>query len=110
MPIPEHQRREHQRLKVVVPIEILVEGTESPLRGATSDLSVSGCYIETIFPLAIGTILDLKLQLGGTLLVMAKVVTSDPQVGNGIEFTRMLPEDVEELRTFIAAHESETAE
>jgi c-di-GMP-binding flagellar brake protein YcgR len=110
MSIPEQQRREHPRIKVKVPVEILVEGTESPLRGATSDLSVSGCYVETIFPLAIGTALDLKLQVGGTLLVMAKVVTCDPQVGNGIQFTEMLPEDVEELRTFIEAHERETAD
>jgi c-di-GMP-binding flagellar brake protein YcgR len=101
MPIPEPQRREHPRIKVTVPVEMQIEGTESPIRGATSDLSMSGCYIETIFPFAIGTTIDLKLQVGDTLLVMAKVVTCDPQVGNGIQFTRMLPEDIEELRAFI---------
>lgn len=47
----------------------------------------------------------MKLQIDGTLMVLATVVTSDPQVGNGIKFTRMLPEDIEELRAFI-----ETAE
>jgi hypothetical protein len=31
------------------------------------------------------------------------VVTCDPQVGNGIEFARMLPEDLEELRAFVTA-------
>ena len=72
------------------------------MRGATSDLSLGGCYIETIFPFPIGTQLELKLQIDGdTLLVLATVVTCDPQVGNGIQFSRMLPEDIAELRGFL---------
>jgi hypothetical protein len=37
--------------------------------------------------------------------VMATVVTCDGLVGNGIEFTKMLPEDIEELRSFLEAAE-----
>jgi hypothetical protein len=102
---PESERREHQRLKIKVPIEIYTEDSTSPIRGATSDLSLSGCYIETIFPFPVGTQLEIKLQLEGTLLVLGTVVTSDPQVGNGVHFTRMLPEDIEELRVFLDAAE-----
>jgi hypothetical protein len=91
---------------VRVPVELFVEDSESPIRGATADLSLSGCYIETMFPFAIGTILELKLQVDGTLLVLAKVVTCDPQVGNGMQFTKMLPEDIEELRAFLEAQET----
>jgi c-di-GMP-binding flagellar brake protein YcgR len=105
MPTPENERREYARLKVRVPIELYTEGSDSPIRGATSDLSLGGCYIETIFPLPIGTNLELKMQLEGTLLVLATVVTCDPQVGNGIRFSRMLPEDIEELRAFLEAAE-----
>jgi hypothetical protein len=101
MPTPEKDRRGHPRLKQRVPIELYIEGSDSPIRGATSDLSLSGCYIETIFPFPVGTHLDLKLQLAGTLLLLARVVTCDPQVGNGIQFTKMLPEDIEELRVFL---------
>lgn len=101
MPTPENERRGSARFKVRVPVEIYSEGSAAPLRGATSDLSLGGCYIESIFPFPVGTRLDLKLQLEGTLLVAATVVTSDPQVGNGIRFSRMLPEDIEELRTFL---------
>ena len=82
-----------------------VEGTDSPMRGATSDLSLTGCYVESLFPFPVGTNLELKLQLEGTLLILATVATSDPQVGNGLKFTRMLPEDIEELRTFLEAAE-----
>jgi len=100
-------RRESSRLKVRVPIEIDVEDSSVPIRGATADLSAGGCYIETMFPFPVGTVLDLKLQLENTLLVAATVVTSDPQVGNGIRFERMLPEDREELQKYLEAIEAE---
>ncbi len=58
----------------------------------------------------VGTHLELKLRLDDTLLVLATVVTSDPQVGNGIQFNKMLPEDLDELRAFLEAAEKETTE
>jgi len=94
-------RRSHPRFKISVPLEIYGEDSEIPARCATSDLSLSGCYIETMFPYRIGTRLHLKLQLEDTLLIQAAVVTSDPQVGNGIRFEKMLPEDLEQLRVFL---------
>jgi PilZ domain-containing protein len=45
-------RRQHSRFNVRVPVEFFPEGSDSPIRGATSDLSLSGCYIETVFPFA----------------------------------------------------------
>src|SRR5579862_5354720 len=100
-----NDRRKHARVRVSVPVQIQTDACASPIRGATSDLSLSGCYIETIFPFPVGTQLEIKLQLEGTLLVLGTVVTSDPQVGNGVHFTRMLPEDIEELRVFLDAAE-----
>jgi c-di-GMP-binding flagellar brake protein YcgR len=107
---PPPERREYARVKVKAPVELYLEHNDTPFRCATSDLSLHGCYIETMFPFPIGTVLELKLQINGTLLVQASVATSDPQVGNGIQFTKMLPEDVEELRAFIAAIEKEATE
>jgi len=102
------ERRKHPRFKLKVPVEIAVESNDIPLRTATSDLSLEGCYIESMFPFPVGTNLELKLQTESTLLILAVVVTSDPQVGNGYKFTRMLPEDIEELARFIeAAKEAE---
>jgi hypothetical protein len=99
----QQERREHPRLKLRVPFELRTEGTETPIRGATSDLALGGCYIETIFPLALNTTLELILQIGSTVVVVGKVVTCDPNVGNGIKFTRILPEDREELRSYLEA-------
>jgi c-di-GMP-binding flagellar brake protein YcgR len=96
-------RRAYPRLKLKLPVEITTESSDAPIRGATSDLSVNGCYIETMFPFPVGSQLDLKLQAENTLLIEARVVTSDPQVGNGIAFEKMLPEDREELEKFLEA-------
>ncbi len=97
------ERRENPRLKLRVPFELRVEGSGTPIRGATSDLSLGGCYIETIFPFPLNTTLELILQIGSTVLVVGRVVTRDPNVGNGIKFTRLLPEDREELRSYLEA-------
>jgi len=42
--------------------------------------------------------------------VLGAVVTCDPQVGNGIRFTRMLPEDIEALEAFLKSKEKEMSE
>jgi hypothetical protein len=44
-------------------------------------------------------------------LIAAIVVTSDPQVGNGIRFISMLPEDREALKAFLeAAHQAQDSD
>jgi len=98
-----NERREYARTKVSVPVEIQTDASGSPVRCATADLSLSGCYIETIFPFPIGTSLDLQLSIETTVLIAATVVTCDPQVGNGIRFIRVLPEDREALEAFLEA-------
>ena len=98
-----NDRRKYARIKVSVPIKIQTDAGGSPIRCATADLSLSGCYIETIFPFPIGTNLDLQLSIETTILIATTVVTSDPQVGNGIRFIRMVPEDREALKAFLEA-------
>jgi hypothetical protein len=99
---PEDQnRRQHPRLKVGVPIEFRPEGSEFPIRGATSDLSLSGCYVEMTFTFPVGTVLEITLQLEEQVIAVATVVTCDTQVGNGLNFTKILPEDQGLLRTYL---------
>ena len=106
------ERRKHPRFVVSLPVEVHAEGSDTPLRCTTADISLGGCYIESMYPFPVGTILDLKLQLEGTLLIQSKVVTSYPQVGNGIQFVKILPEDFNELSAFLdsLAKQQERAE
>jgi c-di-GMP-binding flagellar brake protein YcgR len=75
------EKRGHVRVKVSVPIELTPEGSETPLRTETADLSATGCYIETLFTLAVSTKLQITLYAGAsTILTTAKIVTRDPNV------------------------------
>jgi len=97
-----NERRKNPRCKLSVPAGIHTETSAAPLHCATSDLSLGGCYIETMYPFTAGTCPDLKLA--GTLLVSAKVITCDPQFGRGIQFLRMLPQVEVTLRKFLDHH------
>jgi hypothetical protein len=99
----ERNRREHSRVKLRVPMELRPEGSEVPIGGVTSDIGLGGCYIEMIFTLAKDTKLDIAIKIDGTVLALGTVITCDPNVGNGIKFTKMLPEDREELRCYLEA-------
>jgi len=84
----------------------MLQGSKSPIRTETDDLSLTGFYVEMMFTLNIGTPLDIRLQIGDTtVLALGKVVTSDPKVGNGISFMKMLPEDRQALAIFLQAAE-----
>ena|SRR5208283_692496 len=97
------EQRKCPRIKVNLPVELHVPGNDVPLRCSIADLSESGCYIESIFPFSIGTVFEMNFEINGTVLALGTVVTCDPQVGNGIKFTKMLPEDQEELRNYVKA-------
>lgn len=103
------ERRRHPRFKLNISVEVHAQlaqnVSDTPIHCTTSDISLGGCYIESMYPFPVGTHLELKLQLEAqfedTLLIFARVVTCDPQFGNGIEFVRMLPEDRQELSDFL---------
>ena|ERR1700686_5424599 len=107
---PPPERRDQERIKVKIPVELHFEDNDTPYRCSTADLSLVGCYIETMFPFPVDTPVELKLQANNLLLILGKIVTSDPQVGNGIQFVKMLPEDLEELGSFLEVIQKEAAE
>jgi len=95
------EHRKHPRFKLNLPVEVHAAGSTAPMHCATSDICLGGCYIESMYPFPAGTCLELKLEASDTLLISAKVVTCDPQFGNGIQFLRMLPEDQATLSKFL---------
>jgi hypothetical protein len=55
-----------------------------------------------LFTLHVGAQMKVTLQAGGSIILTAgKIMTRDPNVGNGIEFTSMTEKDRETLRRFI---------
>jgi len=84
------ERRKHQRYMCVLPVEIRLPGISFPSQGQTTDVSLGGCYISTRFNMPVGTEIELKLWVGNVgVKTKAMVRTSDPGVGNGIEFMNL---------------------
>lgn len=101
---PRKQRRRHPRTKAAVEVELELEKHATPLRAKTANLSLGGCYVETMFTLEIGTKLKLTLRINSAKVsTEGIVVTRDFQVGNGIQFTGMGAEDSLRLKNFLAA-------
>jgi hypothetical protein len=83
------EKRQFPRLRISFQIEIQVEqGDHPPMRTRTADISGSGCYIETMLPLPVGTISVITLWLNSERVRTTAIVrTCDGGVGMGIEFT-----------------------
>ena len=98
------ERRQHTRTKVAVEAELNLEGGRTPPRVKTADLSLGGLYVEMMLTLEIGSKLKIVLWMAGAPVSTAGVVvTRDLQVGNGIKFTEMTPEDRAKLKHFLTA-------
>ena len=97
-------RRANPRTKVSVQTELHLADKDTPMRVQTSDLSLGGCYVETMVTIPVGARLDVALRLGQEkVMISAIVVTCYPQVGNGIQFLTMPPAARNRVRSFLEA-------
>lgn len=86
-------RRKFLRHRISFPLEFRDERVNTPMRVNATDISGNGCYVETVMPLAVSTMLRVDFWMNEERLsTTATIRTRDPGVGMGIEFTG-LPED-----------------
>jgi len=83
--MPEHRKDTR------VPVRLEVEwasGQRSRCPDVTSDLSLGGCYIESLNPVKVGQVLNLNLLLPAnkTLPFRGEVRYHQPTIGFGIKF------------------------
>jgi c-di-GMP-binding flagellar brake protein YcgR len=101
------ERRRYPRVKAKIPVELICSG-KSHMRTATDEISLCGCYIETMFTMDVGTKLGLVFSLNQERVGANGIVaTKHPQVGNGIDFIDMEPESRLKLGEYIAERERE---
>ena len=101
------QRRRFPRVKVRVSVEMRSGENGACSRASAEEISLGGCYVETMFPMQLDTKLQMKLWAGDEQInAAARVATCYPQVGNGIEFLEMAREDQWKLAHFIAQLEN----
>lgn len=95
-------RRRWPRHKISFPLELRDERINTPMRINATDVSGNGCYVETILPLPIGTVLRVDFYMQSEHVTISAVVrTCDPGVGNGIEFTGLPPDGKTHLQTYL---------
>lgn len=79
------QRREP---RVPLRLEVQWNGCEERTPDVTSDVSLSGCYVESLNPVSVGEVLTLGLRLPfrETLPLRCEVRYHQPTIGFGIKF------------------------
>jgi hypothetical protein len=102
--IADANRRRFSRHKISLPLELRDERVNAPLRINATDVSGNGCYVESMQPLPVGTVLRIDFWLDAEHIKITAVVrTCDPGVGNGIEFTGMPPEAKDRMQSYLEA-------
>ncbi len=95
-------RRRDVRIKSINSVELHPQGGTSRIWGKATDLSLGGCFVEMPIPLKQGTTVKMALWLTETKLrVTAKVVSSRPGFGIGLQFSEMPEEDSNQLKQFL---------
>jgi len=80
-------RRTYPRMKGRITIEFRPEGSDIPVLGNLTNISLGGCYIETSVILAPESRLQLNFSIdGGPLQAEGSVVRADPGMGLAIKF------------------------
>ncbi len=91
-------RRKHPRYPCSGGVELRQHESAPPIWANLSDVSLTGCYVETISTLPTGTVLLFHLRTQGTHIKGRAVVkTSDHAVGLGLGFVHLGDEDQRNL-------------
>ena len=91
------------RYSFVVDIEVTDLQSGTQIRERAKDLSLFGCGVDTLKPFARGTRVRIKLSHGGAdVVALATVAYARPNMGMGVVFTSIEPEDERILKGWIA--------
>ena len=100
----EKEHRGAPRFPFIAAAEVLAENNGSRMTARISDLSVSGCYVDTINPLPDGTLVQVKIITETQIFeAPARVVYSHTHLGMGLAFREVLPNFVAVLQNWLPA-------
>jgi len=102
--MPHHDQRKAERVPVV--LEASWDGCTSP--GRVTDLSMDGCYLDTIGQAKPGDSVTINIQLpDGKLLVVSGIASYfQMHMGFGIQFTDLSEEQLAVLAELLASQGS----
>lgn len=80
-------RRSADRVPLILVAEVTEVDSGARLSARTSDVSRTGCYIDTLNPNPSGTVVRVKLtREGEELELLARIVYVSPRLGMGVRF------------------------
>jgi len=83
-----HERRRAPRIPLIASVEVVELQTDTHLRVRISDLSLTGCYLDTTNFLAVGTEVRLYISHDDARFTALGIVAScQPNLGLGVKFT-----------------------
>jgi hypothetical protein len=87
MPDVMADRRDAPRFPLILIAEIIEIVTSAKMMARTSDVSRTGCYLDTLNPTSKGSMIQLRLTRGEEIFqTQAKVVYVSPGRGMGVRF------------------------
>ncbi len=105
-PIGLNLQMSEQRKFERVPLRLEVEWNGCPngqYPNVTSDVSMGGCYVETISLVAVGSVINLKLHLPCNMMMtfQGEVLYHHPSIGFGIKFLELSSSQLKSLKALI---------
>lgn len=99
------KNRKHTRVPLL--IEVLWEGAAGKYEARTSDISLGGCFIDTIGQMAIGETISFKLCLPTDegIELQGEVMYELPRAGFGVRFANLSDDQQRRLEDFIKTRE-----
>ena len=98
----DQERRQAPRFPFIASAEVLDEKASTKLAARISDISSSGCYVDTINPLVDGTPVRVKILTDSQVFeASATVVYSVAHLGMGLKFGEVLPKSLDILQNWL---------
>lgn len=99
----QEERRKHPRYHCAGEVRLLESGLPQSTTWRMNEISMSGCYIETMWPHPAGTSIELELAVNGRTIRLESIVrSSQVACGMGLEFMKIEPSEAEKLNRVIA--------
>jgi hypothetical protein len=100
------EKRQHPRRAMLLECEI--DGMSGLAATRISDLSVTGCYVETRTHASVGAHTMIRVTFGGALITLTgRIAHAQPSVGFGMEFDPISSDIMQAFLEPVAARTSE---
>jgi len=96
------ERRSNPRMKCSLSVELYPQAQETPIRAKATDISLGGCFVEMPMPLPRNSQLRIAIWVHDyKLWTDARVASSTPGFGIGVQFLQLSGTDQLQLKEFI---------